>query len=185
MGLMASVATLIEPLLQLSQLSGDIMTPNYHIFTDGGCRGNGKVENPVGSWAMIVYNQSGKRIGSKASATIGTTNNEMELTAIFEAIKWANSKQYSIEISSDSAYCINGCSSWVWGWAKKGWKKADGGQVLNQGLWQNVMLQMELYKGIHGEIPTFHKVKGHSGDPRNNEVDALVNVKMTELEMSE
>lgn len=157
-------------------------TPQYHIFTDGGCRGNGVAQNPPGAWAMIVYNQQGKRIGSKSDSKRGTTNNEMEMKAICEAIKWANVKSYSIEISTDSAFTKNGIESWMWGWAKKAWRKSDGETVKNLLLWQEIYDATVIYKNKHGEAPTIHKVKGHSGDPRNTEVDALVNVKMDELE---
>lgn len=154
-------------------------TPTYHVFTDGGCRGN----PGLGGWAFIVYNQAGKRIGSKSKAKELTTNNEMELTAILEAITWATSKGYSLEISTDSAYAKNGIESWMWSWQKKGWVKADGGEVKNLQLWKELFNICLKYSDKFGEIPTIHKVKGHSGNPRNTEVDALVNVVMTELEM--
>ncbi|URC22579.1 ribonuclease H [Serratia phage vB_SmaM-Kamaji] len=158
------------------------MTAQYHIFTDGGCRGNGKGPDAVGSWAFIVYNQQGKRIGSKGQAKRGTTNNEMEMTAIYQAIKWAVEKGYTIEISTDSAFTKNGIESWMWGWARKGWVKADGSELKNESLWREIYHYTCQYQEKHGKAPTIHKVKGHSGDPRNTEVDALVNVKMDELE---
>lgn len=154
----------------------------YQIYTDGGCRGNGKAE-AVGAWAFIVYDYSGNRVGSKSEANIGWTNNQNELTAILKATEWANKHKHNITISTDSNYCKQGCESWAWSWKQKNWKKSDGGIPENLDIWKTLISNMEAYKDIHGEIPTFVKVKGHSGDPMNNEVDALVNVKMTELEM--
>lgn len=150
----------------------------YQIYTDGGCRGN---PGP-GAWAFIVYDYSGNRIGSKSGTDSNTTNNQMELLAILQAIQWANKHKHVITISTDSNYSKQGCESWVWSWKKKGWKKSDGGTPENLDIWNALVANMEVYRDIHGEIPTFIKVRGHSGDLLNNEVDALVNVKMDEEE---
>lgn len=157
----------------------------YDVYTDGGCRGNGK-ENAIGGWAFIVYSSEGTRLGSKSGAHYGVTNNIMELRAILEALEWAISKpNRPVTISTDSAYCKNGIETWMFSWQRKGWKKADGEEPLNLQLWQQIHGAVVQYMKIHGEAPTIVKVKGHSGEPRNTEVDALVNVKMTELEMEE
>lgn len=154
---------------------------NYTIYTDGGCRGN---PGP-GAWAFIVYNQLATRIGSKSAPSDGvTTNNEMEMLAIQKALEWAvKSPARLIEICTDSQFCKNGIESWMWGWEKNGWTKKSPGEIKNLDIWKEIHRLASTYKDMHGEIPTIIKVKGHSGDVRNNEVDALVNVVMTEEEM--
>lgn len=155
----------------------------YNIYTDGGCRKNGDPD-AVCAWAFIVF-KDGERIGSKSKAFRGGTNNIAEITAVLEALKWANKFKRKITIYLDSNYVKQSCESWVWSWKKKGWVKSDGGELLNKDLWKLVYTELNRYMEIHKEIPTFIKVKGHSGHYQNDAVDNLCNVKMTELEMEE
>ena len=54
------------------------------LWTDGGCRGNGKNSN-IGAWGcyMVYKNHSKSICGGKKN----TTNNEMELTGCIEGLK--------------------------------------------------------------------------------------------------
>lgn len=156
--------------------------PKYDVYTDGGCRGNGKA-NAIGAWAFIVYKPNGERLGSKSEASSGTTNNRMEMIAVLKALEWANKHNCAIDIYLDSNFVKQGCESWLWSWAKKDWRKSDGEIVLNKEIWQLIHHQLNEYMEKHREIPTFVKVKGHSDNDKNNAADNLCNVKMTELEM--
>lgn len=156
----------------------------YMVFTDGGCRGNGK-QDAVGAWAFIVYKENGERVGSQSAGTRGVTNNQMEIKAVLKALTWANKHSQEIEIYLDSNYVKQACESWIWAWKKKGWIKSDGGELLNKDLWQQVHAELNKYMEIHKEIPTFIKVKGHSGHEQNDAVDNLCNVRMTEVEMED
>lgn len=155
----------------------------YHIYTDGGCRKNGD-PNAVCAWAFIVF-KDGERVGSKSKAFRGGTNNIAEITAVLEALKWANKFKRQITIYLDSNYVKQSCESWVWSWKKKGWKKSDGSVLLNLELWKEVHKELCDYMDNYKEIPTFVKVKGHSDDVNNDAVDNLCNVKMTELELDD
>lgn len=156
----------------------------FHVYTDGGCRGNTRGIENVGAWAMVVYNSSQEQIGTKSAPKRNTTNNEMELQAVLEALLWSNKNPgRPMSIYLDSTYVKNGCESWVWGWERKGWKKADGEEPLNLDQWKWVIDELKKYRLNHGEIPTFVKVKGHSGVEGNEAADNLLNVRMTELEM--
>lgn len=135
---------------------------------------------------MVVFNSSREQIGTKSAATRITTNNEMEMMAVYQALLWSNKNPgRPMTIYTDSAYTKNGCESWVWGWETKGWKKADGGEIQNLDLWKQIIGELRKYRLNHSEVPTFVKVKGHSGDEGNEAADNLLNVKMTELEMEE
>lgn len=149
----------------------------FHVFTDGACKGNpGK-----GSWAFCVFDENDDMLGKKSGYSPETTNNEMEVTAVVELLRWATkSEGRPIKVYTDSAYVKNGMESWLWSWQKKGWKKADGQAPLNLELWKEAFTLLTQYKTFHGEIPTFIKVKGHSGDPRNDRVDALCNLVIEE-----
>lgn len=156
----------------------------FSVYTDGGCRGNTRGADNIGAWAFVVYNSSNDNIGSKSAATRFTTNNEMEMTAVYQALQWSNKNPgRPMTIYTDSTYTKSGCESWVWGWERKGWVKADGGEIQNLDLWKLIIEELRKYRLNHGEIPTFVKVKGHSGNEGNEAADNLLNVKMTELEM--
>lgn len=154
----------------------------FHIFTDGACKKNpGK-----GAWGFVVYDDNDNRLGSKSGFKELTTNNEMELTAIVEVLRWATKNEgRPVTIYTDSSYCKSGMESWMFGWQRKGWQKADGEAPLNLELWKEAFELTQKYIGFHNTNPTFVKVKGHSGDPRNDEVDALCNTVITEQEMKD
>lgn len=154
----------------------------FHIYTDGACKGN----PGLGAWGFVVYDPNDERLGTKSGYSPKTTNNEMELTAIVEALRWSTKKDNRpIIIYTDSAYCKNGMESWMFGWYSKGWKKADGEAPLNLELWKEAWTLTQTYISFHGTNPTFIKVKGHSGVKGNEEVDALCNTVITEYELAE
>ncbi len=131
--------------------------------TDGACRGN---PGP-GGWGAILRFEDGseEEFGGHEAAT---TNNRMELQAAIEIL--THLKKLSIHpaltIKTDSKYLINGFSQWINGWKKKGWKTSSGKKVLNQDLWE--ALDQNRINGVK-----FEYVKGHSGDPDNERVDAI------------
>ena len=145
----------------------------YEIYTDGACRSN-QTDNNVGAWAFIVY-LDGVKKGSKSKATFNTTNNVQELTAVLEALRWANKLGESVTVYCDSEYTINSITKWMQGWANKGWKKADGKTIAN------LEIMQQLYQEYNSSRHTFIKIKGHSGNAGNDAVDELANVAMDEL----
>ena len=129
------------------------------IYTDGACSGN---PGP-GGWAFFVVGIGCWSYGSKH-----TTNNEMELTAIVKAIEWCVAERFdSVEILSDSAYCINGATQWLNNWVHNHWRTSSGSRIKNCELWQQY--HRLVYK--NNINVTFTKVKGHSGDVGNDYVD--------------
>lgn len=131
------------------------------IYTDGACSGNpGK-----GGWgAVLIYGSKEKQI---AGASESTTNNQMELTAVIEALKQVK-EPCNIKLHSDSAYVINAFNqNWIDGWLKSGWVNSQKKPVANRELWEELI---ELTKKHNIE---FIKVKGHSGDHYNEICDSL------------
>ena len=126
-------------------------------YTDGACSGN---PGP-GGWAWAVPD------GAFASgAETHTTNQRMEITAAFEAVK---ALPGPLEVVSDSTYVVN-CfrDRWHEGWRKRGWLNSQKKPVANRDLWEPfVELVLE-----RGDV-TFRWVKGHNGDPMNDLVDKL------------
>lgn len=138
------------------------------VFTDGASRGN---PGP-GGWGTIVISAEGKvtELGGRDSTT---TNNRMELTALLEALRFIRERKYDgdIILYSDSAYALNGISSWVYGWEKNNWQTKDKEPVLNQDLWSALLEVARELKLKHGI--TWKKIEGHSGIRGNERADAI------------
>ena len=58
-------------------------------------------------------------------------------------------------------------SSWLDGWKRAGWRKADKQPVMNADLWQ------ELDKQLQKHRVKAQWVRGHAGHPENERVDKL------------
>lgn len=102
------------------------------IYTDGACRGN---PGPGGFGAILVYAGIEKEFSGGEPQT---TNNRMELLAAITALG-ALKEPCAVTLYSDSKYLVDAVSQkWVYGWRKKGWKKADGKPALNTDLWEQL-----------------------------------------------
>lgn len=107
-----------------------------------------------------------------------TTNNRMELTAAIRALEALKKKGTSARVYTDSQYVIKGIEEWVGGWKARGWRTADKKPVKNQDLWE----RLDALAAQHSL--EWHWVKGHSGVPGNERVDALANRAIDELKHS-
>ncbi len=156
------------------------------IYTDGAAKGNpGKAgwaavilfyPYPTSPLSTLLKKERSKEgvleIGGKAEHA---TNNQMELTAPIEALKYL--KKFSarqdqdlaegIEIVSDSKYVILGITEWIFNWQKNNWRNVSKKPVLNRELWE------ELY-GLTQELkPKWTYVKGHNDDEHNDRADLI------------
>ena len=75
---------------------------NYTIYTDGSCRGN--KNGGVG----VVWIRNGEKVFEYSKGYKNVTNNIMELSAIWVALKSIKKKINSLTIVSDSEYAL-GC----------------------------------------------------------------------------
>ena len=130
------------------------------IYTDGSC-----IDNPgKGGWAAIIF-MNNKKIVIKGNKK-NTTNNQMELMAAIEALKKISTGQ-EVQVYTDSKYVKLGITEWIEKWSQNNWKTSSKQKVKNLELWTKL-----------NEISKKHKikwfwVKGHAGDPINEEVDVL------------
>ena len=90
----------------------------------------------------------------------------MELMAAIEALKKIPTGQ-EVQIYTDSKYVKIGITEWIEKWSQNNWKTSSKQKVKNLELWTKL-----------NEISKKHKikwfwVKGHAGDPINEEVDVL------------
>ena len=141
------------------------------VYTDGACSNNG-YENAEGGWAWASWphaagptDEPQLRESGKES---GATNNRMELTAIYNAIR--AHPHADIEIRTDSELCI--------GWITKGWRIKTGKSETSEAysartsLIYDTRLLIDSRKAI-GLKTRFTKVAGHSSDKRNDLVDKM------------
>ncbi|OUR94888.1 ribonuclease HI [Halobacteriovorax marinus] len=141
------------------------------IFSDGACRGN---PGP-GSWGMVGQNHEGDVIFKGSGVETRTTNNRMEMMGAIEAFKAILNEEFSADettvlLYSDSKYVVDGLKSWMKGWKKRGWKKADKKTPENVDLWQELDEVVQNFKNVK-----YFWVKGHAGHPQNELCDQLAN----------
>lgn len=127
------------------------------IYTDGSSKGN------PGPGGFGVLMEAGSKVKRIAEGYRCTTNNRMELLAVIRALEALKNPSTNVIVHSDSKYVVDAVrKGWVFQWEKKGFKKKK-----NPDLWKRFL---ELYRK-HGVEMRW--VKGHDGDPRNEECDRL------------
>ena len=127
------------------------MAANRHItiYTDGACKGNpGR-----GGWAAVVMEANGKQV--LRGRENYTTNNRMEILAAIKGLE-SVPEGSPVQVFSDSQYLVKTMT--------KGWKRKA-----NTDLWQ-WLDQLCATRKVEWEW-----VRGHAGDPGNEEADAWAN----------
>jgi ribonuclease HI len=135
------------------------------VFTDGAAKGN---PGP-GGWGAIVVSLDGEVTELGGSAP-HTTNNRMELTGAIAALEHLADVGGPVALYTDSTYVIRGIREWVWAWRRRGWKTAEGNDVLNRELWERLLSQVDARGRATIE---WHYVRGHAGTPGNERVDEI------------
>ena len=131
------------------------------IYTDGACSGN---PGPGGWGAILEWNGREKELSGGERET---TNNRMELSGVIFALS-ALKEPCAVDLYTDSKYVFDAVDKgWVYTWRKNGWRKADKKPALNVDLWERLLPLL----GKHSV--TWHWVKGHAENEKNNRCDAL------------
>jgi ribonuclease HI len=137
------------------------MNNQITIFTDGAAKGN---PGKGGYGVVIADGDTVTELGGHKSLT---TNNEMELKAVVEALKAVVGKKVPVAIYTDSKYVVEGAKGWVFGWVKNGWQTKAKTDVINKELWQELL-------PLLGKVEiVWHKVPGHVGIIGNERADAI------------
>jgi ribonuclease HI len=137
------------------------------LFTDGACSGN---PGP-GGWAALL------RYGSREKLLSGgepeTTNNRMEMMAAIaglEAIRRAS----RVRLATDSQYLMRGINEWLPRWERNGWMTSAKEPVKNRDLWERLVAALARHE------VRWEWVRGHSGHPENERVDAAARTALAE-----
>jgi len=135
------------------------------VFTDGATKGN---PGP-GGWGAVLVTPDGQ-VTELGGHSPHTTNNKMELTGAIRALEYLRQVDGSLAVYTDSTYVIRGIREWIWAWRRRGWKTADGSDVQNRDLWEE-MYALVASRGKGGI--EWHYVRGHVGTPGNERVDQI------------
>lgn len=157
----------------------------FEIYTDGSCIGNPW----PGSRGWICY-QDEKEISHGRGKSPMTTNNQMELEAVINAMKYLrnqkpvsskqnnpfelwwipdNSSLLPVTIVTDSSYVYEGVTKYLDSWKKRGRRLANKRPLKNLEQW--IALAKLLESGI---LVQRKRVRWHADDRRNNQVDRMI-----------
>jgi len=130
------------------------------VYSDGSCIGN---PGP-GGWGSIVRypDREVELSGGKKQ----TTNNEMELTGVIEALKSLTGPS-AVTVTTDSQYVVKGMTEWMPGWLRNGWKTAGKQPVKNRQFWEELNALSKTHR------IGWQWIRGHAGHPENERCDRL------------
>ena len=129
------------------------------VYTDGACRNN---PGP-GGWAWLV---PGGRWATGCKQH--TTNQQMELKAVLEAVR--AHRDDPLRIHSDSQYVVHGINNgWYKGWLRRNWLNTKSRPVANRDLWEPLI---ELWLPRRSDV-VFVWIPGHAGNRHNDLADKL------------
>ncbi len=166
------------------------------LYTDGGCRPASRGIGGWGLHGYLYRDEAAKQGASCPGAVPGkvgyemgatglpkitlcsyvdafgsllpeSTNNQAEIMSVIKGLEVAKDHDLQhVTFVMDSQYAMQGMESWMQGWAKNNWTKADGQEIGNAELWRRCFtLKQELdQKGVTFD---YRWVKGHSGELGN------------------
>lgn len=147
--------------------------PLVAIYADESCLGNGKAgDNPGGAGVLVEFQHADGRISRRDLwvSERSTTNNRMALRSVTEAFAALGAKdpeaRFSVLFTTDSRYIVDGLTSWVFGWARNGWKRKTGA-IENLELWKRAIA------ATNGHEYAWQWVRGHDGHPQNEWANEL------------
>jgi ribonuclease HI len=130
------------------------------IFTDGACAGNGRAGAKAG-FAVWFPEARHLSCAERLPATDSQTNQRAELSAIHRAVVILDDGGFHDEeliVYTDSDYSIKCLTQWLSGWVSRGWKTAEGKDVLHQDLIKDTSSRLAKFKSHR-----FVHVRAHTG----------------------
>ncbi len=141
------------------------------VFTDGACSKNGQKGAKAGYAAWFPEKRE-LSCSQRVPDGDPQTNQRAELSAIRLAVTTLETAGYldeDIVIYTDSDYSMNCLTKWLTGWVSRGWKTAEGRDVLHQDVIKDTSSKLSKFKSYR-----FIHVKAHTGGEddlsKNNDV---------------
>ena len=150
----------------------DVTPELIAIYADESCLGNGREgANPGGAGGLIEIPRGAGHEPIRRDywiAEAATTNNRMALRSAIEGLRLMglDGSAHQIVFTSDSRYLVDGMTSWVYDWARRGWRR-------NTGAIENVALWRELVETARRHRIGWRWVRGHAGHPQNEYANVL------------
>jgi|SRR5579859_713091 len=141
-------------------MTGNVTPTEVTVYTDGACDPN---PGP-GGWAVVLLFGTQKK--TLTGGDLKTTNNRMELQAVIAGLQ-SLTRPCRVRLHTDSEYVRKGVSEYLERWKAKGWRTSAKQPVANRELWEALDQATERHR------VEWIWVKGHAGDPYNEEVDRL------------
>lgn len=150
----------------------------YHIYTDGACKGNGRYGSIAGYGVYYGPNDSRNR---HSRVNGNQTNQRAELSAIQSALLWcyddANyqyDSRFVYVIHTDSQYSINCLTQWFRKWENNDYINSYGNDVANEDIIRDCRDSIDAIHNWGGSVK-LRKVDAHSGNEWNDAADELAN----------
>ena len=152
------------------------------IFTDGSCIGNGRTGAKAG-FAVWFPESPALSVAERVPSEHSQTNQRAELSAIHRAARIIDEGGYrdvDVVIYTDSDYSIKCLTTWLPGWRSRGWKTAEGRDVLHRDLIESTSNLLSKCKSYR-----FHHVRAHTGGAddlsvNNDRVDRMARATVDE-----
>jgi len=140
-----------------------------YIHADESCLGNQFSDGPRPGGAAGILERFDERRGwyrrDYFVSDPDTTNQRMAIRSALEGLR-ALKQHCRVVFHSDSNYLIQGMTTWIHDWARRGWRR-KGGPIENLELWA------ELVRVAARHLIEWRWVRGHAGNPKNEYVNSL------------
>lgn len=140
-----------------------------YIHADESCLGNQLSGQPRPGGAAGIIERFDERRGwyrrDYFVSDPDTTNQRMAIRSALEGLR-ALKQPCRVLFCSDSNYLIQGMTTWIHDWARRGWRR-KGGPIENLELWA------ELIRVAARHQIEWRWVRGHAGNPKNEYVNSL------------
>ena len=140
------------------------------IWTDGSGLRDARQKSLRGGFGFVAIYKD-KRIEGQGWAD-DCTNNAAELSAILAALLTVKPLGISLQIFSDSEYCIKAITQWLPKWKVSDWMTSSCKPVSNKTLLEAIELAAGAHEEVGGSINYTH-VRGHVGITENERADYL------------
>lgn len=141
------------------------------VFTDGACSSNGRPGAKAG-YAVWFPEHKSMSMSQRVPETHSQTNQRAEMAAIHRATLILEENGFhdeDIVVYTDSDYSINCLTKWITSWVSRGWKTAEGRDVLHRDLIEETSKRLAKFKSYR-----FVHVRSHTGGEddlsRNNDI---------------